>query len=212
MNSLCYIVGAADSTGADFSQKGFLIAADGGYRSLTERGIRPDLVLGDFDSLGFVPKEEKLLVFPSQKDDTDLAIAVEEGRRRGYTDFVLYGGIGGRIDHTFANVQLLSALAGEHCRGFLLGEGTVMTVIRNGEWHFSAENRGYCSVFSLSEQSRGVTEEGLKYALCDATLDRTVPLGVSNEFCCQPARIAVTDGELLLVWFQSPADFMASFS
>jgi len=137
---------------------------------------------------------------PKEKDDTDMAAAIKLGRERGYTRFALYGGTGGRLAHTLANLQLLDGLACQGCRSFLVGEGTVSTAIHNGTLSFPASMSGYLSVFCASGRAEGVTLSGLKYELSGATLTGSVPLGVSNEFTGTDARIAVENGTLLVLW------------
>ena len=111
---VCYIVGAGDFHGSFTPAKDDLvIAADGGYLALMERGIRCDILLGDMDSLSELGvassdcKAPEILKFPVEKDETDTHLAYLEGARRGYTEFYIYGGTGGREDHTFANYSLL---------------------------------------------------------------------------------------------------------
>ena len=87
----CYIYGAMPSGSTEKLEEGdLLIAADGGYAYL--QGQKPDLVVGDFDSLGYVPEGVQIIRHPVQKDDTEMLLAVREGLKRGYRKFVLYGG------------------------------------------------------------------------------------------------------------------------
>ena len=80
MNNICYIVGAGDNTGTNFTKKenDYVIAVDGGYKIVKKLGISPDLTLGDFDSLGYVPDELNIKTFQVEKDYTDTMIAVME--------------------------------------------------------------------------------------------------------------------------------------
>ena len=112
-SAVCYIVGAGENYGLDFipDEGDYIIAVDGGYQYLTQENIPADLVIGDFDTLRYVPEHPNVIKLPPEKDDTDTGWAVKEGWKRGYREFVLYGVTGGRISHTMANVQLLAGLA-----------------------------------------------------------------------------------------------------
>lgn len=200
---ICYIFGAGEIEGAVPAPRAedFVVAADGGWRYVKAHGIRADLVLGDFDSLGAPPEGENVVRLPVVKDVTDTAAAIAEGRRRGFSLFHIYGGTGGRIDHTIANIQLLHALAEEGARGFLFSREQALTVLCGGaEAAFDAACRGTVSLFSLTPACRGVTIEGLFYPLADAALTATVPLGVSNSFTGRRGRIALREGAALLVF------------
>ncbi|HWQ06201.1 MAG TPA: thiamine diphosphokinase [Feifaniaceae bacterium] len=176
----------------------FVIAADAGYKQLG--GIKPDLVVGDFDSLGFVPREEAVVELPVRKDDTDALFAVKLGLSRGFLRFVLLGSVGGRLDHTLANIQALAYLTTRGARGVLAGENEKITMLHNGSLRFLGAPEGIVSVFAHDGTAMGVTEENLAYPLDRATVTTDFPIGVSNEFTKQPACITVEDGCLLIVW------------
>lgn len=199
---ICYIIGAGEFGDGILcpSEEDLVIACDGGYDSCRKKGIRMDLVVGDFDSLPYVPKHPQVVRLMPQKDDTDTGWAVSEGLRQGYREFVIYGGTGGRISHTIANIQLLTDLVGKGAHGVLRGKDSWYRVICNEEICFGAEERGFISVFCLGEKAEGVFEEGLKYGLHDAVLKKEYPVGVSNEFVGKESRIAVRNGVLLLIW------------
>lgn len=177
-----------------------LIAADAGLAVVRAMGLVPDLVIGDFDSLGEPPAGDNVVVLPKVKDDTDAAAAVKLGLARGYRRFALYGGTGGRLAHTLANLQLLHLIARGGGRGFLIGGGSVCTAVTDGALSFPTGMRGYLSVFCSGADAQGVTLSGLKYALEGAALTAAFPLGVSNEFIGVPARVAVERGTLLVLW------------
>ena len=111
----CYIVGAGYFTPRGFAPVpgDLVLAADGGYRALYSLGYMPDLLLGDFDSLGDLPLPPDLPVlrFPARKDDTDTGLALRHGLDRGYRDFALYGCAGGRVDHLLANLQSMARVS-----------------------------------------------------------------------------------------------------
>ena len=177
----------------------FVLAADGGLRHTQKLGCTPNEILGDFDSLGFVP--EGANVFPVEKDDTDAMLAVRRGLSKGYRLFVIYGGLDGpRLDHMVANFQTLHFLADHHAFGLLVGNTTLAAVIQNGAIHFPEGLRGTISVFCTGEDAQGVDIEGLYYPLQNGTLSAGFPLGVSNHFTGKPARISVRQGSLLILW------------
>ena len=198
----CYIVGAGERAIAlpAPEQGDLLIAADGGYAWLKERGLKPDLVVGDFDSMAEPDGVAHLVRLPKEKDETDTMAAVRLGRARGYRRFHIFGGTGGRFDHTLANLQLLAWLSRRGEEGRLYGPDWTAAAITGGTLEFGPEHRGMISVFAHSDTVRGVTIEGLKYSLSDAELDNGFSLGVSNEFTGVPARVSVKEGTLLIVW------------
>lgn len=202
MKGICYIIaaGAVEDITLEPAADDFVIAADAGYLHLTKLSVVADLVVGDFDSLMHKPNHPNVLEFPCEKDETDLMIAVREGLKAGYQKFVILGGLGGRLDHTFANIQTLSFLASHNACGYLVGGGTAVTVIRNGSLRFDSEKKGIVSVFCCGEPASGVYLRGLKYPLTDAVLTSSLPLGVSNEFIGADSEISVRDGVLTVIW------------
>ena len=199
---ICYVVGAGENFGLDFQPAtgDLVIAADAGLRYLEEQGIRADLVIGDFDTLKYIPGHSNTIALNAEKDDTDTLAAVREGIRAGYTSFHIYCGTGGRIDHTMANLQVIAYLSANNMCGFLFDNGTVITAMTNGSLCFGKIPCGYVSVFSCSEKAEGVTLCGLKYELNHATLTNTFPVGVSNEFIGRESSISVGSGTLFIVF------------
>ena len=208
-NRICYVVGAMSlslSLRPCPAPGDYVIAADRGYDSLMAYGVNPDLVVGDFDSLGEVPNHPNVIQLPAEKDDTDMVFALRQGLDLGYRRFVMLGGVGGRLEHTLGNLQLLDWLASQGAQGFLAGEKTVATAVCNGTLTFPAAMSGYLSVLCNSGTARGVTLRGLKYPLERYTMTGSFPLGVSNQFLGQPASVSVEDGCLLLLW-EEKGDF-----
>lgn len=202
MEKICYLFGAMDPENVFFASKNnqLIIAADGGLRHLEARGIAPDYIVGDFDSLGRVPAGDNIIRHPVEKDDTDMMLAIKTGLSLGCRTFVLYGGLGGRIDHAYANYQALCYLAERGASGWLLGGGNAVTALRNGTLRFPASCSGTVSVFCTGSTAQGVTLEGLYYPLHEAVLTSAFPLGVSNQFTGVPASVTVGDGTLLVMW------------
>ena len=197
----CYIFGAGEYSGGAFSfdNDDFIIAADGGYETLEKLGVHPHMVVGDFDSCRSVPEHENLLHLSPEKDDTDTGIAVQQGMAHGYKNFVIFGGTGGRFAHTMANIQLLSYLSMNGCRGVLVGTHEIMTTITSDKISFDAGCSGYLSLFSLSDVTQDVTISGMKYELSHKILANFHSLGVSNEFIGRQAKISCGTGTLLII-------------
>ena len=197
----CVIFCAAECDGLarPIGQDAFVIAADGGLRHTQSLNITPNAVLGDFDSLGFFP--EGANVFPVEKDDTDAMLAVRLGLRRSCDEFLLYGSLDGpRLDHTVANFQTLQYLADHGAVGYLIGNTTMVTVVKNGKIAFPAGCSGTISVFCMGPDAVGVTETGLFYGIEDGVFTSGFPLGVSNHFTRKKAEISVKNGSLLVLW------------
>ena len=187
----CVIFCAAefDALARPLEKDDYILAADGGLKHTRKLGIEPNEIIGDFDSLGFTPPGAE--VFPVEKDDTDMMLAIKKGLERGCREFHLY---------TVANFQTLQFLADRGGVGYLVGNRSIVTVVKNGSIDFPAGLRGNLSVFCMGADARGVTERGLYYALEDGVLTSGFPLGVSNHFTGEPAHISVKDGSLLVIW------------
>ena len=201
--NICYIIGAGDVSATDLvaDKRDFIICADGGYEYRNMLGREADMVVGDFDSLGRIPEAENRLVLPCEKDDTDMAVAVNEGLKRGYRHFVLFGALGGeRTDHSIGNIQLLKYIAMQGARGEIHHGKNRLVAFSDGEITLDETLSGYASVFSLSDESHGVTIRNLKYETDNITMYNYLTRGLSNEFIGKKGRISVTDGILLVTY------------
>ena len=206
---VCYIIGAGDAYDRQITvrEEDCVICADAGLKNADIFSRSPDLILGDFDSLGQIPQGENVEVYPPEKDYTDMMLAIEKGFQRGYDSFVILGAMGGeRADHSVANIQSLAFICEKGGRGFILHKDTVFTAIKDTQMKFSKNCRGYISVFSLRDESKGVSEKNLKYELDNQSLFSSNPMGVSNEFIGKEASISVKDGILLITFNGSIED------
>ena len=203
MEKTCVIfcAGGFDGLVEPIGPQDLVIAADGGLAHVQKLGLAPQVILGDFDSLGQAPVGDNVLRYPVEKDDTDSMLALREGLRRGFRRFLLYGALDGpRLDHTVANFQALAFLAERGAFGILAGADTMAAVIRNGTLRFPKEARGIVSVFCLGPDAEGVTIRNLQYPLEGGTLTAAFPLGVSNHFIGKSGEISVAQGCLLVLW------------
>ena len=197
---ICYIVGAGDfTTHFTPTDSDLVIAADGGYDSLTKAGIRCDLLIGDLDSITAVPAGVKIIRYPVKKDETDMMLAYLEGARRGYTDFEIHGATGGRQDHTFANYCLLLYMSERGHRGSILCDTGATLLLKNGSIEVAGECGNHFSAFAFGGEAVDVTIRGLEYECEGVTLTPEFPLAVSNRFIGKVGQVEVKRGALLLM-------------
>ena len=198
----CYIFGAAKMHGhlIEPQTEDLIIAADGGYKMCKKLNLEPDVLIGDFDSLKTNYTAKETISLPQEKDDTDMLAAIKLGFSKGYSYFLIYGGTGGRIDHTLANIQALVFISTNGGRGWLYEKHCVITAITNSAVTFNANYRGYVSIFAANGTAHGVNESGLKYELSNAEINESFPIGVSNEFLGNESKISVLNGTLIIVY------------
>lgn len=177
----------------------FIIAADKGIENLQKIGLEPDIVIGDFDSLGYVPENDNKIVLPVRKDDTDIAHAVKYAMENGCDRFYVYGAVGGLLDHTFANIQIAAFISKQGMHGEFIGDDFTLCCLTNGKMRLERAESGRFSMFAL-DKATGVSLSGLSYTAKDREFDQYYPIGVSNEFIGEEAEVEVRSGTLLLMW------------
>jgi len=194
-----FCAGGFEKPALPIEQDDYILAADGGFSHLQKLGLTPNGIIGDFDSLGYVPQNAQ--VFPVEKDDTDAMLAVRKGLQLGYREFILYGALDGpRLDHTVANLQTLLFLESQGARGTLVGLRYLITTVKDGVLRLPKADSGVVSVFCLGEPATGVTIRGLQYELENGEIRCDFPLGVSNHFVGKEASVAVESGVLLVMY------------
>lgn len=198
----CWLVGGGDFYAAAFypAPNDTVIAVDAGYEKLKSIGITPDIVVGDFDSLGYTPDHPETEVHSPIKDDTDTMLAVEKGIELGCNEFYIFGATGGRIAHTFGNLQVLSFIAEKGLSSYIFDRDTVITALTDCTLKFDKNSSGYISLLPFGCDKADVTIKGLKYELDKAELPHNRPLGISNEFLGKEAEISVNSGTVIAVW------------
>ena len=194
-----FCAGGFEKLARPIEKDDYILAADGGLAHLQKLGLAPNGIIGDFDSLGYIPQNAQ--VFPVEKDDTDSMLAVRKGLELGYREFILYGALDGpRLDHTIANLQTLLFLESQGAKGTLVGLRYLITTVKNGVLKLPLAQEGIVSVFCLGEKARGVTIRGLQYPLENGQLDSSFPLGVSNHFVGKESSVAVEEGTLIVMY------------
>lgn len=199
MTGKCGIIsGGERDTLSGIEDCGLIIACDKGYEYARAAGVRPGLLVGDFDSYtGPLPEDIPRLDLPAEKDDTDTMAAVRYAIAQGYGEIRIYCALGGRADHLLGNIQALSFCAERGVMASIVGGGCRIDVIKNSVISLEEQN-GYFSVISLSDVST-VTIENAKYELSDARLTNSFPIGVSNRWKNGKARVKVKDGTAAVI-------------
>ena len=202
----CALVGASEFNAEHFAELDsqgafdYVIAVDGGLAHLEGIGRKPDMALGDFDSLGYVPKGMRVAKFSSRKDKSDMELALDRAKGLRCDQAFVYGALGGRLDHTLANLQLFAKFCEKGLIVNAIGVSDVAMFVTGPDMmELPARDGGVVSVFSMSDRSTGVFERGLSYELDDAILTNRTSLGLSNEFSGEPAVIGVESGTLAVI-------------
>jgi thiamine pyrophosphokinase len=212
---------ASESERELLERAALVVAADGGALHALEAGRVPEIVVGDFDSLGEAQlrrkaeaagvREMRVVRVRPEKDETDLELALDEAIRAGCSEIVLLGALGGRLDHALANLQLLAAAA-EHgvrawardgeCRVWLLSAGDTRRAGGEeslGELALSGRPGEYLTLLPVTAVAGPVWTDGLKYPLKGENLYFGRARGVSNELLGESARVRLEQGALLVV-------------
>lgn len=186
----------------------FVIAADSGYNNARKMSIKPDILLGDLDSIDKTELKaheldeiEKIIV-PSIKDDTDTQLAVDTAIARKADEIVIVGGLGGRIDHTLSTVFLLEYMLDKGVSGYITdGKNRVRLMKTDGHEICLCMKREfkYLSLVSLSNECKGVSISGVFYPLNDTILERKYSYAVSNEITSELAKITLREGSMLVI-------------
>ena len=176
------------------------IAADSGYENALALGETPDILLGDFDSIGKKPDADiEILEVPAEKDFTDTQLAVETAIRRGADDIVIIGGLSGRLDHTLSNLSILEDLWSKQIHAVATDGSNRIRYIDSSSALIPKSHYKYLSIIAVSDFLKGVEIEGCKYPLKNAKISRTFQFAVSNEIVGNCALIAIKRGKAFIV-------------
>lgn len=204
--SACAIVGASDFNSDAFlmmEEAGmfdYVIAVDAGFRSLEEVGKKPDFVLGDFDSLGYKPRGIRIATYSADKDKSDMELAIDRARTKKFDTLFIFGALGRRLDHTLANIQVLSKASEDGMKVCAVGKNeTVFFLTGPNTFELDAREEGVISVFAMDDQVEGLFERGLKWELDDVVLKNRLSLGLSNKFIGEPVLIGVEKGTIAVI-------------
>ena len=182
-----------------FRPSDYYVYCDCGLKHQESLGVRPDLVIGDFDSHAKPQDLHNVIVLPVVKDDTDTIFAVKEGIRRGYEDFLLVGATGGRQDHNLGNIYALLMLKNAGKSAVIVDDWSEMSIIAAGETVRVKRGWRFFSLLNIAGTARGISITGAKYELDGAEILPEYQYGISNEVMTDEAVITLAEGSLLLV-------------
>lgn len=173
-----------------------MICADASFDAVKREKLTPDVVIGDFDH-GSAPDFDKIIRVPREKDDTDTMLCIKYAISHGADEILIAGGIGGRLDHTIANIQSIAYAEKNGAHAVLSDERNTAFFIK-GNARVARESGSYLSLFAYCGDVT-VTIKGTKYDSERATLTVDFPLGVSNEITSAEAEIIVHSGKVLAI-------------
>lgn len=202
----CALVGAADFNAEAFSAMDAagtfdtVIAVDAGYEHLCRIERACDLVLGDFDSLGYKPTGIRKVTYSPHKDKSDMELAIDYARRLRQSDLVVFGALGRRLDHTLANLQVFAQASERDMDVRMVGINEEVFFVTGPDMvEFDARPSGTISVFAMNDQVSGLFERGLEWELDDVELTARTSLGLSNEFKGEAVLIGVEEGTIIVI-------------
>ena len=142
--------------------------------------------------------EAELVVLPHEKDVTDTEAAVDLAYERGATVITIIGGLGGRLDHTMANLGLLAKYLGK-ADIFIIDGDNFVRMLAPGKHMVVSAGYEYLGLIPFGGPVTGLTIKNVHYPLENCDVDGTTSLTVSNEITKDPAEISFESGKLLVI-------------
>ena len=174
-----------------------IICADSGYNHAVKLGVKPSIVVGDFDSIGEIPADVACLTYPARKDLTDTELAIAYAHDKGFEDFLILAGTGTRVDHGLTNILLLKGILASGGRGMVVDEHNKV-MMTDSVLALEAPPGSIVSLVPIAD-CQGVTTENLEYPLENANMYVGKGLGVSNVMTKETATVSITAGLLLVI-------------
>ncbi len=198
----CLIVSGGDFCSLPTTIKyDYVIACDKGLSYAKQLNITPDLILGDFDSYAdsLDSSMENVLVYPVQKDDSDTMLAIKEAIKRGFEHLIIICALGGRLDHTIANIQSMAYAASHNTVCEIYSDHEQLISFTGPEITIPAKEGYSFSLFALSDKCENLSIQGSAYDVDNVTLNNSFPLGLSNYWKEENIRLQMSSGILLIV-------------
>jgi len=181
-----------------------IICCDGGVRHLQQTGVKPDVIIGDMDSIdpaqleSYSRQDIKIIKYPASKDFTDTELALDYAINLKPEAIYIWGALGGRLDHTLSNVFFLEKTKALTIKTYLIDEYCEVFLL-NGDVTINESAGQTVSLIALSPQVEGITLRGFLYPLDDAMLRMGESLAVSNIINGDEAKISMRSGSLLVI-------------
>lgn len=203
MKTCLIISGGEFSPIAEHIEYDYVIACDMGYEHSKRLGIKPDLLMGDFDSIRDAsspfPEDISLMSYPKEKDDTDTMLAVKCSLDKGFRHLIIICGLGGRMDHSIANIQTMAYAAKKGALCELYSEKEYIRTFSGGKLALPKREGYSLSLFSLTDECSNLSIKGSKYETDSISLHNIFPLGVSNSWASDSVEITMDEGILLII-------------
>jgi thiamine pyrophosphokinase len=204
------LAGLAVSRGTESPERPLVLAADGGAARCLSAGVRPDLVVGDFDSLATTERQRleqlgvELRPAAADKDESDMELCLLAALEAGARQVTVLGALGiERPEHSIANLLLLADARLDAVAVALVGSGSRISRIGTadgpGEAVITGRGGDFVSLFPLDVAVEGVSTEGLRFPLRGEVLQLGPSRGLSNELLGATGRVTCTRGRLLVV-------------
>ena len=199
------IICAAPQSDASYIKKyisdaALVLCADGGFRYARQYGISPDFIIGDMDSCGGMPTENvRCVVLNPHKDDTDTICCVEKAIESGCEDITLLCALGGRIDHTLANIAVLDYIQNRGAKGRIVSQTETVTMLKDEKYTVNGKKGKTFSLFAYNCEKCTVSYCGAEYPLHNYEMQSGYPIGVSNVFTSDFAQITVKGGKAIFI-------------
>ena len=179
------------------TKNSYIICADSGFDALANTNIKPNLCVGDMDSVKSSLIGQITQIYPKNKNKTDTEIAIDIAIEKRATEVILLGCSGNRLDHTLSNINMLKILLAHNINGKMIDSNNII-MLCDSQVQIQPAKHYYCSLIPLNDCT-GITTSGLKYPLRDENLSSKTSRGISNEFNSSSAKITVKSGLLLVI-------------
>lgn len=199
----CSIISGAPDCDISFLKKSvdrnsYIICADSGYLHCIKAGIKPDLILGDFDSSKFPEEGFDVIRLPAEKDDTDTFSAVKYAAENGFKQIDIYNAVGGRFDHSYSNILCLMYCKNKNINASISDRRNKITILNN-KTVINNDSYKYFSVFAIGGDVSGLTIKNAYYPLDNVNISPFAQYTQSNTFNGKDVEITLKSGNLLLI-------------